>query len=622
LAEFKRKISRSDWKVVGEYITAEVERRANKRRHLDQRWKEIDRQLEMDAKPKVDEDGQPLSGSGWMSSLELPNQASALEILNADARRLMFPTDRNFFSAHAAMDDAELEKLENTTLIPGLSENSQRIEQLGSKSVTQDDLDAVIEGVLTHHHVLGNFRAAWDNLNAEAFKYGTHVGFMRPVAIDKFDNQFRGITRNTKRVPVLIPQSIKNTYLDDSFTATMHEGLMIGPSTIYSYWHTLDDLRLAAAKGSTDPTKSNGGWMAGGLRGMEPLSQDTRSIQIFRFEGDLHVPRSSGPAIFVPNVLIWVAVGKRDSKFHSNVFRFQEQEFPFRATVSQPYHQEDINSPYGTSPLMKGMPVQAAASEALNKMMDAGSLSVQPPVRYSPQDHYLEAMGGPQIYPGARYKSISGVEMLPVGDPGGLFQIYLGLLGQYADVTGISAPRLGAQTKSHQTAFAIDTEQTRGVVRTVDYVRSVNDSSMLTVLNMEYEMIRRLMKEELIYIPKWQQYVQISGSLLPARASFDVHGAGGPIEEQEKMQKRNVALQQAVQLEQARRQMGEQGMDLEATQKQILEDGGWLDVDRFFESSPEQLLDPSQAGPAVPGSPGVISEEPLGALAALQAQAG
>ncbi|NUP96652.1 MAG: hypothetical protein HUU28_10865, partial [Planctomycetaceae bacterium] len=74
----------------------------------------------------------------------------------------------------------------------------------------------------------------------------------------------------------------------------------------------------------------------------------------------------------------------------------------------------------------------------------------------------------PRIAPYEIWRTLTKPEVVAVGNPAGLLQVYLGYLKQYEDLTGVSAPRLGAQTKSHTTAFAVDAEITRGLVRTVD----------------------------------------------------------------------------------------------------------------------------------------------------------
>jgi len=616
----KRKFQEKDWQVIADFVSDETARRARNRRHLETQWKEIDRQLRMEPVPKVDTQGRPLKGTEWMSALELPLQAQAAELLNADARRMQFATDRNFFSAHAAMDDTELRSLEEATLTPGMDElNQLAVEAVSAQkqSIDQDDLDSLVEGSLIHHHALYDFRGVWDNLNLEAFKYGTMVGRALPVTLDKFTNEYRGVFKNSKRVPVLRAQSVKNTYLDDTFTATMHEGLMVAPSFIYSKWQILDDLRLAASKGSADPTKPTGGWRPNALKGLEPLAKDNKSIQILEFEGDLLVPRNQGPSMFLPNVVVSVVVGRVSKKTVSRVIRYRELEFDFRTYLSHPYHQEDVSSPYGVSPLMKGAPIQAAATDAMNRMMDAAALRGKPPVAWSPQDQYMEAQGGAEIFPGAQWPALTVPTVMEIGDPAALLQIYLTMVQHYAEVTGISAPRLGAQTKSHQTAFAIDTEQTRGVVRTVDYVRSVNMGPMNSFLSMEYDMVRKLMGKELIYLPKLKQYVEIEGKQLPKTATFEVHGAGGPVEEQETAQRKQLALQLALQIDQVRKGLQEPGMDLEAAQRKVLEEGGWIDVEQFFGAAQAGTTE----GPAVPGASGVIQEDPADALAALQSVA-
>ena len=58
-------------------------------------------------------------------------------------------------------------------------------------------------------------------------------------------------------------------------------------------------------------------------------------------------------------------------------------------------------------------------------------------------------------------------------------------------------------------------------------------------------------------------------------------------------------------------------MDLEAAQRKVLEEGGWIDVEQFFGAAQAG----AEGGPSVPGAAGVIQEGPADALAALQSVA-
>jgi len=570
----KRRFTANDKKQIAEWILEEFNRRKGhtKRLDLEAKWKVVDRQVAMTPKLRTGGDGQ---ARDWLPNLELPNQAETLEMLNADARRLLFADDRNFFSAHARMEDEVLERILEQSRLSGESSGIGIPDQ-----VDQEDMDAIVEGVLTHFFSLYDLRQQFDRLNAEAFKYGTFVARVKMVQLDKFTEDFRGVKSQT--FPALVPQSIKSTYLDDSFQAVMHEGMMMSPSYVYHKWQKLEDLRRAASKGSTDPDKAAGGWMAGALKDLEATGTEHTRVEVLEFEGDLLVPRTSGEPIFVPNVLMSVVIGKGGPA----LFRLRFMQFGFRSYLVQPYHYDDIDSPYAVGPLIKGAPIQNLLTEVVNRLGAVAALNGEPPISWTPQDSFMTGAGGPEIYPGAKWESLTAVQVHQIGDPVALFQIFQGLRQFYSDVTGMSAPRLGAQTKSHQTRFAVDAEMTRGVIRTVDYVRSMMFGSMRSFLSMNYTMLRKTLKTQPIFVPKYNTWLEIGKEMLPEMVTFDVHGAGGPLEEQETAQKKNEALQLALQIDQAKVQVGGQPMDYEAMQKV---------VEIFFSQ------EPAQAPGGVPG---------------------
>jgi hypothetical protein len=183
-------------------------------------------------------------------------------------------------------------------------------------------------------------------------------------------------------------------------------------------------------------------------------------------------------------------------------------------------------------------------------------------------------------------------------------------------VTGVNAPRLGAQTVSHTTAYAKNVEISRGTTRTVDYVNSVNIGPMTRWLHMAFEMGKSVMKgEETFYIRPYGGYVTITKDHLPDLANFEVFGAGGPQEEQAKLAKRLQAFQLAAQLDPLKLQTGGKPMDYEAAQKEILREGGWTDLDVFFPAQTQSAIGgvpgAAPAGPGVPpaliGSAGPVA---------------
>lgn len=626
-------LDESDLKHAAEYIIDTMRRRKSRRDDLEQRWKEIDRQIKMTPFIVADAAGRPLSQTSWSTEIEMPQQAQALEVLKADARRLLFPDDRMWFRAHGSMEQEKLEALASKNLIPGLTEETE--EQMAvlnelrtmqgspSRKVDQEDVDSLIEGALSHYHAAYDYREHWDMLHTEAFSRGTYVGRVKMVKRDKAVNGFRGAPKDAVMIPAMIPRSIKNVYLDDTVTAVMNDGVMISPSYIEVWWQKLDDLRLAAEMGDADPDNENGGWCKETLANLKPLDAYTKAnlVELVEYEGDLIIPQQMTRALFVQNVIFTVALGQGGMRA---VVRRRKREFPFRSYFHGCYHRDDIDSPYGTSPLMLGYPIQMALTEAVNMMKQAAVLNAQPPISFSPADHYLKAQGGPRIEPQAMWEAMSKVEQYKIGDLGGLQGVVVLLIKLYEEVTGVSHPRLGAQGKSHTTAFSTDSEITRGLIRTVNYISGLMFGSMPTCLSMEYEVVKKTLKNDLVYVPKYRQFVKLSGSDLPELATFDVFGAAGPVERREREERIMRAITMALKIEPLVQQLGGKPLDLDKVRERILEEGGLPNADEFFGPAAGPPMAPGIAGaggspggsgvlPGPGASPGVI---PMGARGA------
>lgn len=591
----KRKFNAGDFDTVAEFIIEEHRDRKTRRKHLERVWAEVDRQIRMepDLRRKLDTNNRVRRGSEWMSEMELPLQAQTLEVLTADARRMLFPDSGSFFEAHAALTDKYLERVDFQALVTGdeLEVPSQ---------INQENADILVAGWLEHYHRQYDFAGNWDGLNAESFKYGTLVGRGRIASKQTFLQTAKGIVEKKIKFPVLFPISIKNTYLDDTQHAMMNEGLVVGPAVIYERTQKLKDLQVAAQKGSNDPDKVEGGWMPAQVKGLE--GDKDGNIQLLEYEGDLVVPRRTVRSLFLPNVVVTIAIGTT-----RRVVRFRFSEQP--SYISHPYHVEDVNSPYGSGPLMKGMPVQKAASEAWMSLTDAVILNTQPPLRFDGDDPFFAGTGGPVVAPREIWSSASSVEVVQIGEPAQLFTVFSGLLQQYADTTGINAPRLGQRTASHTTAFAKDAELQRGQVRTVDYARSVLKGPMEQWLYLEFKLGREVMKEETFFIHEYGGFVTIQKKHLPDLATFDAFGAGGPAEDRADTAQKQAALAQAIQLEEAKRQLQPDAppLDIVAIQRQILREG-FTNVEGFFTEAPVGVSTSASAGGEVSvgseGAPG------------------
>lgn len=611
----KRRFDARDFDYIAQFIWEELKRRQTKRKDMEEQWKEIDRQLAMtpDAEYKKDRYGRPKLGMKWIPEIELPLQAQTLEILCADSKRMIFPDNGPFYRAHAMMSDEYLRSVDFKSLISGMENDVPSL-------MNQDNADRIVEGIMGFVHEQGNFYHQWDRFNAEAFKYGTGIGRVRKAKKSVYFDTARGTAREDLELPIFFPVSIKSTYLDDTEQLVMSEGHVLGPAVIFYKMQKLTDIVMAAQKGSKDTDNEDGGWMPAKLKDIEPDANGM--VEVLRYEGDLIVERKTVDNIYLPGALVTVLVAGGKPK----VVRLAFRDKPFSSYVAQPYHSEDITSPYGVGPLMKGAPLQKAASQMMVRLLMSAILNTEPPVKYDPEDSAFASTGGPVIEPRALWGSTGDVEAVKIGDPGQLMQLYIAMVQHYSDVTGMHAPRLGQQTVSHTTAYAKQAELSQGQVRTVDYVNSLLDGGMSRVLDMQFAHLRDVWSEEKdIWIPDFSGYCRIFKDVIPPDCAFEVFGSAGPSEQRARQQDQMAALQQVIQIDMLKMQLAQASgqpskqLDYENLQRTILKGVGFADVDALFAASPP--ASPALPPPVGPGVPEPAAGDSGTATAALQALA-
>ena len=598
-----RRFDKRDFAHLEDFICEELKSRKAARKDREKIWNDIDRQLAMtpDKSYKLDAQGRPDPQRAWMPETELPGQAQTLEVLTADSRRMKFPDSGPWFAAHSEVTDKYLNQVDLQSLITG-DENDV------PSRITQDNVDKLVQGTLNHWHRQYDFEGFQDQIDAEAFKYGVGIGRGRLVTAEIIQNAANGVKSKRTKIPVLFPRSIKNVYLDCSQSHLMNEGHLVGKSIIAEYTLKWKDLSKAAKNGKSDPKDEDGGWMPARLAGLS--GDDKGQIKLIEFEGDLVVPRATTRSIYLPNVIVTVIGAQKEKTEVRRIIRLRQKKESFLSYLEFPYHQEDMSG-YATSPLMKGHPIQVAAVDALNKALMASALQVQPPLGYDSDEPEFSQKGGLNIYPGAQWPTTGEVRTYDFGDPSALFAAYTLLINQYFDVTGVNAPRLGAQTVSHTTAFAKNAELTRGTIRTVDYVKSTLKGPMTQWLYMAYQMGRNHINES-VYIDAYGGFVDVDKDALPEKVVFDVFGAGGPAEEQAKSSARLQSMQLALQIDQAAAQMAAQGtpttVNPRAAIEQILHEGKWSDVDAVL--NPETTTQGPPAQPGMGSTPGIITSNP------------
>lgn len=593
----KRRFDKRDFTYIAEYVIDEYERRKRNRVDRERHWAEIDRQIAMqpDVAAKKMPDGSSDTKRMWMSEMELPLQAQALEVLTADARRMLFPDSGPWFSAHAQMTDRYLERIDFQSIILG-------DETEVPTQINQDNADKLVEGFLLHQFRQYDLAGRIDRVNAEAFKYGMGVARGRMQTKNVFIHEAKGTLKQNQRIPVLLPCSIKNLYLDDPMPS-MHSAHVLGESHIAVDYIKYENLAIAVSRGSSDPNDEDGGWMSKAMSGIVP--DDNGYVRLLEMEGDIVVPRKTQRSFVIPNAIVTVVMGGKDKsgEVTKGVVRFRFRKTPFSSYLLFPYHFEGVDDHYPASPLMKGRPVQMMATDALNRLMDSAALKNAPPVSYSRDDNAFAMTGGPEIYPYAQWQTTDGVKVHSEvgGEPAALSGIMASGISLYAELTGVLPSRLGAQTVSHTTAFAKDAELQRGAVRTVDFVNQIGQGPVERWLHMAYAMGRRaLSSTETIqfYIASYGGWVEIGKSQLPDESTFTWFGSGGPAEKQQKSRDKLQSLQLALQMDTLAMQTGrEPTVNIEAAIRETLREGGWTDIDLIVNTPRAMTSAPIEPNP-------------------------
>lgn len=608
----KRTFSKRDQQSVADYVLAEYDRRKESRERKDREkhWKEIDRQIAMEPDiqfKKIPGQGDKVdSKKAWMSEMELPLQAEALEVLTADTQELLFPDSGLPFRAHAETTDTFLETFEGLPSIILGDEND-----VPSK-ITQDNVDHLCSGFVAHMLRQTDFEDRVERCNAEAFKYGIGIGRARMETKSVFIHEARGVRKETQNLPVLVPTSVKNTYLDEPGPST-HSSQVMGEAHISEDFMALENLHIAASKGSKDPSNMNGGWIPANLKGIEPGEHGR--IQLLEMEGDFIVPRKTSRSFVLRGYIATVVVGKdSQDKVKSGLVRLRKRKYPFSSYILFPYHYEGAYDVYPSSPLQKGRTVQIMAVEVLNRLLDSAALKNSPPVSYDGSDPGLMGTGGPVVAPYELWQSLGEIKAHTEvgGEPAQLSEALSLALRMYAELTGVLPTRVGSQTVSHTTAFAKEAELQRGASRTVAYVDRVGKTAMVRWLDMAYRMGRDVIGRSPVsfYIDSYGGFVSPTKDHLPENVMFKWFGAGGPAEKQALARQRMESMQSALQLHVMAKQMGEPSeFNIQNAIRETLREGKWTDVDAIAGDGASSGSDAGAQGVqgAVEGDPGVLS---------------
>jgi len=592
-----KNISPKQYDQAAEFIYEEFTRRKlhKDRVEIEKRWTEVDRQVSMQPSSLKDK-----GRKSWHPDFELPFQANALEVLTTDTDQMLFPGNGQWFNAHAQMTDGYLEAFQaDVRFLNGDNE------QLDNFRADQAALNAINQAFLIHAHSQYNFQDKIKVSNAEAFKYGTRAVRVRGIKSTTFQNEFHGVLRSESILPVVCPVSIKDFYPDDLAVKALSHGMHLRPTEILHGKHRVQDLKLAAQKGNSDTQDNdNGGWLKNVVNELEVKKGETPLIDFLEAEGDLVIPVNGGKDIVARNMVVTVVFGKAVKQ--PKVIRIRENPLSFNSVFWSQYFQDCIGV-YGTSPLMKGAPIQKIAQEMADDAVIAARMSADPIVNINKSDPFIRVHGKVDVSPGAQWDLLSPPEVVVIGNLQDAAAVFNQMSKQYEDTVGVSSPRLGAQTKSHQTAYAIETEELRGQSRTVGFARSQERGFLTNVLQAEAEILRKFATDQNIFVHQFSGYVVASGKAIAEDLTFSVQGSSSQNEQRQKEAKMQQTIQGLVQIEQMAVQSGAKPMNWQKVREHFMQLAftGSDVMDFFLDDAPQPVGPPATQeevqGPDVTG---------------------
>ncbi len=563
---------------LAKFVYDEFKRRATtaERKHLEDQWKEVDRQVAMEAKDDWEQTHKP-----WEPKFELPLQANSLETLISDTYEMRFAGNGHWFSATAAMSDEYLQRLTKAVRIPTANNPYQT-------EFDQADIDAITQSILVHSHAMTKFAEQLVMMDTLGMKYGTTGLRVRGVKRHRLISD-AGIASVSRRdlgvIPVATPVDIRRYYPDNTPEIAASFGAYTTPLEILTCRMTKADLLIAAKKGGSNSDDPLGGWIKDEVSRLEDDKVKANEfVELIEAEGDFVVDSEGDETYYMPNVTVTVAHGKGvgDPKLVKINVNPMEERSIFAAT----YFKDKVGA-YGVSPLMKGAPFQKMAQYAAENVIYVAEMQKKPPVWINGQDPVLKA-NGVKIEPGELVKTVRKPEAIDIGDLNGSSAVFNNMKAQHENSTGVDDVRQGAQTKSHQTAFAVNTETNKGQKRTVRYIRSTESFGILdSVLHRQMAILRQGMNEQLVYIKEFDSYIMASGQALPDEAVFKIKGAAAQVEDAQKKQARNQTFQLLVQSEPVMRQLGGKPLNVDKIREEAIKDAvPESEVQEYFTDAP------------------------------------
>lgn len=503
----KRRITSGDFTKIEKFIEDEMETRKNSsfRKSHEEKWKEVDRQVEMKPMQRIGVSGQALK-SDWHNVIELGELAKASEIITADVMRISFSND-NWFETHTQLEGKLNPETGNYDVEEGL----------------QDKADGLLRALMQQQQKDFGFKARVKLSIKEALHHGSFVAEIRWE--DQLVND--GAKVRTISAPVWVPYSMWNAYPDPSPSVIGTNLFYTGSMILVEY---MPLWKLKRIKGA--------GWMPGRIAKVKKeehkdKDNETEDVKLVKYLGDICLERQDGD-IYLPNMKCVLANG--------TLVYAEPNEVSAPSIVFTGYERQDVRDPYYTSPIIKQSPMQKFTTVMANKFADAIDLRTEPPVEYDANDPDYVTNGGPQFMPGAKNPTKSmgkGFKVLEIGDPTAAFQGMQFGFRQLQEGLGVSSLRQGVATSDRQTATEAKLMEQGSEVRTTDFIATIENQALRPWLYLQHSWNRKKLKDYYVYSNEMNtpDIVLFTKDEVDIEAHFDVVGAKGVLGERERQQR-------------------------------------------------------------------------------------
>lgn len=545
------RIYKKDWDKVQEHLMTELDsrKRSGFRRSQERKWKEVDRQIEMEAMIKRARDGTEVP-QDWHNIIELGELSKASENMSADVRRITFPQSRYWFEPHS-----------DTKQEAGFN---QQTGEKKEKQQRQQMVDGRLRAFMMQQHTDFGLKDRVELSIKEALHHGSFV-----VEVDWEEQKmvFGGEKTKTIGAPVWIPHSMWNSYPDPSPSVVGTNMFYTGTMFIESY--------LPRYKCEKLVNSGEDGYLASQWKKVpkdEHVLKDqqrTKDVKIVTYWGDIMMERNNPEEnLYFPNHKVQMMNGI--------IVYFLPNDTPYPNLIYRGYERTDIRNPYYTSPIIKQSPMQKLASTLANKTMDGIELHLEPPIVYDGNDPDFVLNGGPDVRPGSKVsaKGSNAFQQVKIGDPEVAITGLELALNQMKEKLGRPGKPVGDRaTKAEVVKSSQDQE-----VSLVDFIDKV-EIALRSFLYMQHEMNLRKLDTYFYYSPEMQDpdFLVVKKDDLPKKVHFDVVGARGVLGEQERAEKMTMVTGFASQ-----NPLFAPLLDAKALLMQMYQDAGIKNAERFM----------------------------------------